>query len=698
MTNITNGDPNEKEIINEDTLEVHPGYAYDADIGYQNKQWMSTIKDDVKTSELSIPGTHGSMALHGKTGFDENFVRNQRMSLTTQLNAGIRYVDMRVRRTKESFAMHHGAVYQHAMFGDVLNDTINFLRQNPKETVFMRVKEEHDPEEGSLSFEEIFQKYWNNNTAYFWDPNSVPSAERDNPKLRDIRGKIVVLQNFSTPKKFGISYGALYNQDRFNVDHTVDSMYSKWTTVKNHLYAANNSNKSQIYLNHFSGTGGNGAGSYAYPYFVASGKLNRDTNSPGKLSDSYATDKYPDYPKTITGKVIYAGTNILGMNLIKNKAVAHTGIIAADFPGKGLIDSIINLNAKFSASDIYYVRTNAQKQLEIGFIGNEYLAKKYLIHKNGVYIAELSYGKAYYAFLHPTDFGHQLTYPGDLFNGDKIQVFLDNNGNLTLLQSHTVSIKEDDLEEIRVADGPYIIMSALNNTSAIDMHSTSDRNIILWGYVNQIKAEFDFQYIPDKNAYRIANRWDPNAVMGWNFLPGSINVDGLFKFGLTDADYWIIKRAGEGYVYLFNKMNGHVLDVTGGGTANGTNINVWGRVPGARNQMFKLIQRKEIKHAEIDSEYEPQQGQSHRSSGNFSLESLRGKQVRVMIEGNGAERLSFSIKKDITFTDPTYATNVKNGSFITIPTDQHWGNIYIADPSGYYALDTFKVKFFTLQN
>ncbi|MEM5603582.1 hypothetical protein AAHB61_31015 [Bacillus cereus] len=71
MTDNMNGNPNENEIKNEDTLEAHPGYAYEADIGYQNPKWMSVLKDDVKTSELSIPGTHGSMALYNATPFED---------------------------------------------------------------------------------------------------------------------------------------------------------------------------------------------------------------------------------------------------------------------------------------------------------------------------------------------------------------------------------------------------------------------------------------------------------------------------------------------------------------------------------------------------------------------------------------------------------------------------------------------------
>ena len=124
--------------------DSHPGYSYESNIGYQNPTWMSKVADSTKISEISIPGTHGTMALHGASFLDENLTRNQTMSLSQQLNSGIRYVDMRVKRVKDSFAMHHGIVNQKAMFEDVLKETIQFLKDHPTETILMRLKEETD--------------------------------------------------------------------------------------------------------------------------------------------------------------------------------------------------------------------------------------------------------------------------------------------------------------------------------------------------------------------------------------------------------------------------------------------------------------------------------------------------------------------------------------------------------------------------
>ncbi|QWH75385.1 phosphatidylinositol-specific phospholipase C domain-containing protein (plasmid) [Bacillus mycoides] len=326
--------------------DSHPGYSYESNIGYQNSTWMSELEDSKKISELSIPGTHGSMALHGASVFDENLTRNQTMNLSQQLNSGIRYVDMRVKRVKDSFAMYHGIINQKAMFEDVLKETIQFLRDHPKETILMRLKEDTDPETGSLSFEQIFKNYKDRNASYFWDPNSVSSSERNNPKLGDVRGKIVLLQNFTASQAYGINYDSLYTQDKFEVGTGPNGMYDKWNAVKNHLLQANNNaNNGKIYLNHFSGTGGASALlNNFYPWFIASGKESRNTNSNQKLIQKNATNEWPDFPRDMNGQVFYGGMNTMGTDFIQKSGMNHAGIIAADFPGPGLIDSIIRLN------------------------------------------------------------------------------------------------------------------------------------------------------------------------------------------------------------------------------------------------------------------------------------------------------------------------------------------------------------------
>ncbi|AFU17417.1 Phosphatidylinositol-specific phospholipase (plasmid) [Bacillus thuringiensis MC28] len=323
----------------------HPGYSYESDIGYLNPSWMLKLDDTKKLSEVSIPGTHGSMAIQGT-----DLTINQTMSLSQPLHSGIRYIDMRVKRVQNSFDMYHGIIYQNANFEDVVKQTIQFLKENPKETVLMRLKEETNPAVGSLSFEEILDSYIKRYHSYFWDPNTVSTTEKSNPKLGDVRGKIVLLQNFTASKEYGIQYESLNIQDQYQVSGGPDGMYAKWDAVKNHLlHASDEQSKDEIYLNHFSGTGGLAIWNGFYPWFVASGKENKNTGSNQWLLQTNAASKWKDFPRDLDGQVFYGGTNILGTEIMQKGDIKHTGIIAADFPGPGLIDSIIRLNGIYSS-------------------------------------------------------------------------------------------------------------------------------------------------------------------------------------------------------------------------------------------------------------------------------------------------------------------------------------------------------------
>ena len=48
-----------------------------------------------------------------------------------------------------------------------------------------------------------------------------------------------------------------------------------------------------------------------------------------------------------------------------------------------------------------------------------------------------------------------------------------------------------------------------------------------------------------------------------------------YTYNGTDAQLWFLEDAGDGYYYIISKCNGLYLDVSGGGTADGTNIQVY---------------------------------------------------------------------------------------------------------------------------
>lgn len=306
-------------------------YSHDADNGARNPQWMSSLSDSLNLSQLSLPGTHDTMAFYGG-----DIAQAQSMPLATQLNSGVRVLDIRCRHYYNGFAIHHGPIYQYANFDDVLYAVSQFLHNNPRETVLMRVKEEWNPEGNTREFWQTFQLYAQKYPGLFWDYSSA------NPKLGDVRGKVVLLQNFSAPQQFGIDYNSLNAQDDYVLNTNWD-LYRKWTEVKNQMATANSGNAGTLYINYLSGSTG------SFPYFVASGQSSPQTSAP-QLATGLTTpgfsSYYPDFPRVscFIGicTIAFEGTNKLTGERLGN--YHHVGILMADFPGRDLVQGIINMN------------------------------------------------------------------------------------------------------------------------------------------------------------------------------------------------------------------------------------------------------------------------------------------------------------------------------------------------------------------
>ncbi|MBT2117943.1 phosphatidylinositol-specific phospholipase C [Dyella sp. LX-66] len=312
-------------------------YYHDGEDLPRRADWMKQVPDNTRLSEMSIPGTHDSSAF--KKGGDA--VLTQTLTITQQLNGGIRFLDLRARHINDVFTMHHGPVYQDAMFGDVLGEIIGFLRDNPSETIVARVKEEHFPEGNTRSFEQTFNSYYEPDRTWFARPGE------SNPTLGVLRGKILVLADFArADHSYGDNYNNLLAQDDYSVSTNWD-LYGKWEKVKAHLDAAAGNKGSLVHVNYLSASGG------AFPYFIASGKSSPGTHAPqlvtGRTTIGGWAHSWPDFPRTAClgswCKIVFLGTNGLTVNYLKGKSWRGLGIVVADFPGADLIDALIQANA-----------------------------------------------------------------------------------------------------------------------------------------------------------------------------------------------------------------------------------------------------------------------------------------------------------------------------------------------------------------
>jgi 1-phosphatidylinositol phosphodiesterase len=287
-----------------------------------NPDWMAGLPDDAALAELSIPGTHQTLSLHGGglTQTQENH-GDSAETLAVQLQAGIRAIDIRVRRYDDLFTLHHGPYYQNANFSDVLRKAGEFLAAHPGETVLMRLKAECTGEVTSCTDEnsqfdtaQILDWYRQNdpNGKYLHDP-----AGGEIPTLGQVRGKIVLaaLQDAHGGLYQGRGLGQFdngswgeYVQDAYEVP-TLFDIDDKWFKVRDHLDKTVQADSGRMFLNF---TSGSSAG--AYPDAVACGAAG------------------------------FRGVNDYVLEHLTANDLPRTGVIMMDFPGAELVNAIVAAN------------------------------------------------------------------------------------------------------------------------------------------------------------------------------------------------------------------------------------------------------------------------------------------------------------------------------------------------------------------
>lgn len=252
---------------------------------------MKNLDEEKLISDITIPGTHDSLALHGGPAAE-----CQAWSLQDQLNAGIRYFDLRV--SGFGLRIMHGPVSQHTTFPDVFNTIKTFLSKYKTETVLVRVK-----------------------PVFFLLKNKVPGLvenviENDIswvadeiPKIGQVRGKIVFVQKNSF--ELGIP---LFETDEHN-DYIVTDVETKIQKIIMHLTEATDEHNraDKVVLNYSSGTG-------------------------------WPKVRLLNTPKSVASEINPWLYNYLNNESKNPNPKPCFGVIAMDFPGLDLIRKIIEFN------------------------------------------------------------------------------------------------------------------------------------------------------------------------------------------------------------------------------------------------------------------------------------------------------------------------------------------------------------------
>ncbi|WZH42848.1 PLC-like phosphodiesterase [Fusarium acuminatum] len=285
-------------------------YSFDADLAH-NPAWMAEIPDDVPLTSISIPGTHDTMTYEIGT----EVLQCQNWNLTMQLEAGIRYFDIRARVRDDELHIYHANGYTGFSFEDVVGYMNEFLDSNPSETIVMRLKQEGNGigNNNTLTFEAAFNQYALEDRLYKYN------ASEPLPTLGSLRSKIFVLQNF--PAWRGGPYGVKWEGPQMILEDVwiIPDIYhlsEKWTAIRDALELAATAplDNKVLYLAHISASVG------VLPIEAAAGPMNRTVTGMNDMTGQWIKD-FEDNPDT-----------------------SRTGIIIIDFPGRKFIEAILRWN------------------------------------------------------------------------------------------------------------------------------------------------------------------------------------------------------------------------------------------------------------------------------------------------------------------------------------------------------------------
>jgi len=149
--------------------------------------WMSKLPDTTLVKDIDLPGSHDTMALYSVADLAGQC---QTLSLSDQLNLGVRFLDIRLKEDHNSLKAVHGFIDQKASFANINKVVTSFLESHPNEFIIMSIKEESDATNSDISFEQALLNEIGDNDIYLKDLRLIPAF------LSEVRGKVVILSRY----------------------------------------------------------------------------------------------------------------------------------------------------------------------------------------------------------------------------------------------------------------------------------------------------------------------------------------------------------------------------------------------------------------------------------------------------------------------------------------------------------------------
>lgn len=156
--------------------------------------WMKGLPDDMPLSDVVLPGTHDAATKNVQLAF---ITRCQALTIAEQLDAGFRYLDIRLAASGEKLKLMHGFTAclksgwpwaSTLFYDDVLSDSYAFLKAHPTETIVFAVKHEYGSETPE-QLEALLSAYIAQDPDMWLLTDSIPT-------VGEARGKIVLVRHY----------------------------------------------------------------------------------------------------------------------------------------------------------------------------------------------------------------------------------------------------------------------------------------------------------------------------------------------------------------------------------------------------------------------------------------------------------------------------------------------------------------------
>lgn len=187
------------------------------------EDWMSGIDDQRLVSALSIPGTHDSAAYT----YSWPFVQTQHMDILQQLNAGIRYFDLRCGVRDDIVEMVHGRAFLGITLSMVLDTMYLWLLSHETEGLIVQIKQDRKAEQSTVHFAQAIWRCLATHPERWRTANTTPC-------LGELRGRIQLLRRFNGPTMHAFGIDVTQWQDNPSRPFTIFTWHEVRITIQDH--------------------------------------------------------------------------------------------------------------------------------------------------------------------------------------------------------------------------------------------------------------------------------------------------------------------------------------------------------------------------------------------------------------------------------------------------------------------------------